>query len=61
MGYTGDVTVLFDNISDSPYTINAGDRIAQLWVEPLYRFKPIEVSELQSTERNDGGFGSTGK
>ena len=60
-GYTGDVTVLFDNISDSDYTIHAGDRIAQLWVEPIYRFKPRQVDILQTTERNNGGFGSTGK
>ena len=59
--YTGDVTILFDNISDSDYTINAGDRIAQLWIEPIYRFKAIQVDELQETERNDAGFGSTGK
>lgn len=58
--YTGDVTVLFDNISDSDYTITAGDRIAQLWVEPVYRFKGQEVVKLETTERNDAGFGSTG-
>lgn len=58
--YTGDITVLFDNISDSDYTITAGDRIAQLWVEPIYRFKGQQVDELNLTERNDAGFGSTG-
>ena len=59
--YTGDVTVLFDNISDSDYTINAGDRIAQLWIEPVYRFKSKQVDFLNETDRNDNGFGSTGK
>lgn len=59
--YTGDVTILFDNISDSDYTINAGDRIAQLWVEPVYRFKARKVDILQATERNEEGIGSTGK
>jgi dUTP pyrophosphatase len=59
--YTGDVTILFDNISDSDYTINAGDRIAQLWVEPVYRFKAKQVDVLYETERNDAGIGSTGK
>lgn len=58
--YTGDVTVLFDNISDSDYTISAGDRIAQLWVEPVYHFRGQQVTELIPTERNDAGFGSTG-
>ena len=59
--YTGDVTILFDNISDSDYTINAGDRIAQLWIEPVYRFKAKQVDVLYETERNDAGIGSTGK
>lgn len=58
--YTGDITIIFDNISDSEYTINAGDRIAQMWVEPIYKFKPKIINKLQQTERADGGFGSTG-
>lgn len=60
-GYTGEILVFYDNISDSDYTINAGDRIAQMWVEPIYRFKAKQVDTLQETDRNDGGFGSTGK
>lgn len=60
-GYTGDVTCTYDNTSDSDYTIKAGDRIAQMWVEPIYRFKPIQVDNLQETDRNSEGFGSTGK
>ena len=60
-GYTGEILVFYDNISDSDYTINAGDRIAQMWVEPIYRFKAKKVDTLQETDRNDGGFGSTGK
>lgn len=59
--YTGDVTVLFDNISDSDYTITAGDRIAQIWVEPVYTFRAHQVEALEETERNAEGFGSTGK
>ena len=60
-GYTGEILVLFDNISDSDYTINAGDRIAQMWIEPIYRFKAKQVDTLQNTDRNANGFGSTGK
>jgi len=59
--YTGEVLVLYDNVSDSDYTINAGDRIAQMWVEPIYRFRPVQIDKLQETERGDQGFGSTGK
>ena len=60
--YRGPLGVLYDNISDSDYTINAGDRIAQLIVMPSYRFKPRVVDgALDETERGHGGFGSTGK
>ena len=60
-GYRGEILVLLDNLSDSEYTLQAGTRIAQLWVRPVYKFKPIEVSELDTTERGEGGFGSTGQ
>jgi len=59
--YRGEINVMYDNFSDSDYEIKAGDRIAQMWVEPVYRFKPVEVDILPTTERGDGGFGSTGK
>ena len=59
--YRGPVGVIYDNISDSDYTINAGDRIAQLIVMPTYRFKPHVVDILPATERGEGGFGSSGK
>ena len=59
-GYRGPLIVLFDNISDSDYTINAGDRIAQLWVTHSYRFKVNVVDNLDNTDRNNGGLGSTG-
>ena len=59
--YRGPVGVIYDNISDSDYTINAGDRIAQLIVMPTYRFKPQVVDILPATERGEGGFGSSGK
>ena len=59
--YRGEIIVLYDNISDSDYEIKAGDRIAQMWVERVERFKPVTVDILPATERGDGGFGSTGK
>ena len=59
--YRGPLGVLYDNISDSDYTINAGDRIAQLLIRPVNRFKAKIVDTLETTERNEGGFGSTGK
>ncbi len=59
--YRGEVKILFDNISDSDYTINKGDRIAQMWIEPVYKFKPQLVDILGATVRAEGGFGSTGQ
>lgn len=59
--YRGPLGVLYDNISDSPYTINAGDRIAQLFIFPSYHFEAKVVDNLEDSERGEGGFGSTGK
>lgn len=59
--YRGEIIVLYDNISDSDYTIKAEDRIAQMFVQPVYRFKPLKVDILPATERGEGGLGSTGK
>lgn len=60
-GYRGDLGVLFDNTSENDYEINAGDRIAQLMVMPTYKFKAKVVNELETTDRGEGGFGSSGK
>ena len=59
-GYRGEIGVLYDNTSDEPYTINAGDRIAQLLVMPSYRFQPKVVDILADSDRGEGGFGSSG-
>ena len=59
--YRGDVSLLFDNISDTDYEIKKGDRVAQMFIMPVYRFKPQQVETLDQTERGEGGFGSTGK
>ena len=59
--YRGELGVMYDNISDSDYTINAGDRIAQLIVMPYYHFKPQVMDILPETDRGEGAYGSTGK
>ena len=58
--YRGEIGVMYDNISDSEYTIHAGDRIAQMLVIPTYSFATNVVAALNETERGEGGFGSTG-
>ena len=60
-GYRGELGVLYDNISDDPYEIKAGDRIAQLLVMPNYRFQPKVVDVLASSDRGETGFGDSGK
>ena len=62
--FRDEMMILYDNISDSDYTIKAGDRIAQMFVQPTYRFKGVVVNKEQfdSIEGNrGGGLGSTGK
>lgn len=59
--YRGEIKVILINLSDLPYFINPGDRIAQLIFSPVAHATWNEVSSLDATERGDGGFGSTGK
>ena len=60
-GYRGELGVLYDNIGDEPYVINAGDRIAQLLVMPSYRFQAKVVDILATSDRGETGFGDSGK
>jgi dUTP pyrophosphatase len=59
--YRGEVKVILINLSNEPQTIHSGDRIAQLVVQQVEQasWEPVEM--LSITERNEGGFGHTGK
>ena len=59
-GYRGEVGVILLNLGKSPYTVQKGDRIAQLVVA---RYETVEwvESELGTTDRGGGGFGSSGR
>ena len=59
--YTGDVGVILINHGQELFTINDGDRIAQMVIAKYKQVTWVEVEELQATERGDGGFGHTGK
>lgn len=59
--YRGEIKVGLTNFSDKPYTIQPGDRVAQLAVIPLVQANVLPVTELDETDRGVGGFGSTGK
>ena len=59
-GYRGEIGVILVNLGDEPFGVCKGDRIAQMVVAPCARAEIALVSELDSTERGAGGFGSTG-
>lgn len=58
--YRGEIKVILANFGAAPFTINRGDRIAQLVVARYETVQWNEVSSLDETERGAGGFGSTG-
>ena len=60
-GYRGPVKVCLHNTTGNPYTVDIGDRVAQILIQGVPAFKIHEVEELNSTDRGSGGFGSTGK
>jgi dUTP pyrophosphatase len=60
-GYRGEIRVILLNTDRAePYTITAGDRIAQLVVLPVARARFVPVERLPGSHRGEGGFGSTG-
>lgn len=59
--YRGEIKVLLINHGSEPFTVNRGERIAQLVIAPVTRAAWDEVSSLDETERGAGGFGHTGR
>lgn len=59
--YRGEIGVIVYNLSREEYTIQPGDRIAQLVICPVIQADWQQVESLDQTDRGDGGFGSTGK
>ncbi|MBC30370.1 MAG: dUTP diphosphatase [Muricauda sp.] len=58
--YRGEVGVILVNLSNEVFTIENGERVAQLVITKHERAEWFEVEELSTTERGTGGFGSTG-
>ena len=58
--YTGEIRVILINLSNTPFTVEPGERIAQLVFSKYEQAEFIEVKELSETERGEGGFGHTG-
>ena len=59
--YRGQVCVILINLSDQPFAVNSGDRIAQLVIARCEQADIVQVETLTETERGAGGFGHTGK
>lgn len=59
--YRGEVKVLVINHGQESFTINHGDRIAQMVIASVNRLNIVQSNELPGTVRGDGGFGSTGQ
>lgn len=58
--YRGEIIVALHNDTDKVQIVESNERIAQLIIIPYLEFEIEEVSELEVTERGEGGFGSTG-
>lgn len=58
--YRGEVMVIMVNLSNENFTINDGERIAQMIISAHQQAEWIEVDKLEETKRGAGGFGSTG-
>ena len=58
--YRGEVKIIMTNFGKEDFTINPGDRIAQMVIAPVARGEFIFTDSLPSTDRGEGGFGHTG-
>lgn len=58
--YRGEIKVILINLSSEPQTINHGDRIAQLVIQPVIQINWVPVETIVATDRGEGGFGHTG-
>ena len=59
--YRGEIKVILVNLSDVAFTINPGERIAQMVIARHEHVEWEEVEALDETSRGEGGFGSTGR
>lgn len=58
--YRGEIGIILINLSSEPFTVNNGDRIAQMVITNYTRVEWEPVEKIDETERGDGGFGHTG-
>jgi len=60
-GYRGEIFAITLNTSDQPVTIQQGEKIAQMLIQPVEQVSIVEAETLSDTTRGEGKFGSTGK
>jgi dUTP pyrophosphatase len=58
--YRGEIKVILFNLSTNKIVLGRGEKIAQLILYPIWSGQPIEVDDLDETDRGENGFGSTG-
>jgi dUTP pyrophosphatase len=59
--YRGEIKIILINLSQEKQVINPGDRIAQMMIQKAEKVVWKAVKQLETSERNEGGFGHTGK
>lgn len=59
--YRGELKIILASLTDKPFTINNGDRIAQMVFAKVEKIDFEEVDSISNTQRGEGGFGSTNK
>jgi len=60
-GYRGEIKVVMENLGDQPYTIHAGDKIANMIPHAVLTAEVEVVADLSASKRKAGGFGSSGR
>ncbi len=58
--YRGEIKIILVNLSNQEFTVNHGDRVAQMIISKFEQPELVEVQELTDTDRGEGGFGHTG-
>lgn len=58
--YRGEIGIILINLSQQPFTVNSGDRIAQMVISQYTHIEWEKVERIDTTERGDGGWGHTG-
>jgi len=59
--YRGEIFIGLVNVGDEPQKFSAGDKVAQIIIQPVSHPEIVEIEEFEQTTRGEGRFGSTGK